>query len=101
MPSLENYDIIIIVVANAGDEELPPPMENFLVNLTLVNKHYLVVELGNYFGLENYFGCRLIVSGILDKLNWTKLNETTIDSTPNLDEEAIDNWLNYVQTNIL
>jgi flavodoxin len=100
-PSLERYDVVIVVAANTGDEELSKTMESYLMNITLTDKHYLVVEIGNYFGLDNYYGCRQVVSGLLDRLGWKKLGEKTIDSTPSLDEEEVELWLSFVQENIL
>lgn len=100
-PSLEKYDVVVFVTANAGDEELPPPMENFLSSITLTGKSYLVVEIGNYFGLNNYFGCRRVVIGLLDKLGWTFLGDLAVDSVPQLDEAALAAWVDEVQAKIL
>lgn len=100
-PDLENYDTIVVVTANTGDEELPAPMENFLTGLTLTGKSYLVVEIGNYFGLDTYVGCRRVITGLCGKLGWNLLGVTQVDSVPSVDTAALGVWLDDVQANIL
>lgn len=100
-PELKKYDIIIVVSANAGDEELPAPMENFLANITLTGKSYLVVEIGNYFGFKDPAGCWRVITGLLDKLNWKLLGKTQIDSVPCVDIKSLEMWLDDLQENIL
>lgn len=92
-PSLANFDLIFIVVSNIGDEELPQPMEDYLFNLRILNKKYVVCELGNYFGFENYCGCKSVVIKLLDFLGWTKLADISLDSLPTLDEDGLIKWL--------
>lgn len=96
-PSLDGYDVIVIVVPNSGDDEMPPQMENFLTSLTLIGKSYFVVEIGNYLGLYNNFGCRRVVIKLLDKLGWLMIGDEAIDSTPYLDEEAVEVYLKEMQ----
>ena len=92
-PILTEFDTILFVIPNVGDEELPPLIEDYLLNLIDLNKKYMICELGNYFGFENYCGCKKIASKILDSLNWEKISDVSIDSLPKLDEESLFKWL--------
>jgi len=89
---LLNFETVIIVVSNTGDEELPQPMEDYLFSLKTTNKKYIICELGNYFGLD-YKGCKSIVFKILEKLNWEKISDASVDSFPKLDNESLDKWM--------
>jgi flavodoxin len=92
-PCIADYDIVVVVVPNAGDEELPQPMEDYLFVLTATNKKYLVCELGNLFGFESYGGCKKVVFKILDALGWQLISDVSLDSLPTLDRESLDEWL--------
>lgn len=95
-PSLYQFDSIIIIVSNVGDEEISQPMEDYLASLTIKNKKYMVCELGNYFGFENYEGCKKIVFKILDSLGWKKISDISLDSLPFVDELNLKKWMNYL-----
>jgi flavodoxin len=92
-PNIEEFGTIIIVASNMGDEEISQPMEDYLFALKTQNKQYFVCELGNYFGLEEYCGCKKAIFQILDKLNWTKLSDISLDSFPELDIEKLEIWI--------
>ena len=92
-PNLEDFETITFVMGNTGDEELPQPMEDFLLNLKTRNKKYLICEIGNYFGLESYVGCKKIASRMLNDLDWTKVSDISLDSVPDLDLSSLDKWL--------
>ena len=92
-PDISGYEIIIFVIPNVGDEELPQSMENFLCNLKIINKRYVVCELGNYFGFEKYGGCKQFAIKILNALGWKKISDISIDSLPELDLASLNNWL--------
>lgn len=94
--NLENYNIIIFVLSNTGDEELMPQMEEFLEQLLIKNKKYILCELGSYFGIGKYHGCKKIAIQILDNLNWIKLTDMSLDSTPELDKEKLEKWLQEI-----
>ena len=87
---------MLFVVSNVGDEELCQPMEDYIYNIKLKSKKFLVCELGNYFGFENYVGCKKIVISLLEKLKWQKLSDISIDSLPNLDLESLYNWIKKI-----
>lgn len=95
-PSLNEYEFIIIILSNVGDEELPQPMEDFLCSLPLSIKKYFVCELGNYFGLEDYCGCKRVSFQILDNLGWSKLSDISLDSLPNIDFDKLDYWIEEI-----
>lgn len=92
-PSLVGHDLVIIVVPNTGDEELPEPMEEFLFDLTETGKRYAVCELGNYFGFESYCGCKKVVFSVLDGLGWHRVGDVSLDSLPTLDRDGLERWL--------
>ena len=92
-PYLENHDVIIFVISNTGDEELPKTIEDYLYLLNVKNKKYIICELGNYFGFENYNGCKKVAFKILDALGWEKISDISLDSLPNLDLDSLKNWL--------
>lgn len=92
-PSLVEYDIIIFVVSNVGDEELCQPMEDYIYSINLKNKSFLVCELGNYFGLEEYIGCKKIVEKLLEKLKWKKISDISLDSLPVIDLDSLEKWI--------
>lgn len=92
-PKIHQYDTIIFVVSNYGDEELCQPMEDYIYNIKIKNKKFLICELGNYFGFENYIGCKKIVIKLLENLNWQKISDISIDSLPKIDLESLNNWI--------
>lgn len=92
-PNLDQYDLIVLVLSNCGDEELMPQMEQFLTQLTTLNKNYIICELGSQNGIF-YTGCKKVAIQILKKLNWTLINEISIDSTPSVNEKILQGWLN-------
>lgn len=92
-PSLDGHDQIVVVLSNTGDEELPQPMEDFLYGLTVRDRQYAVCELGNYFGFENYSGCKKVAIKLLDRLGWHKVSDVSLDSLPTLDIGGLDAWL--------
>lgn len=93
-PDINTHDIVIFVIPNTGDEEIVQPMENYLLGLTgTCPKQYAVCELGNYFGFENYCGCKKVAFKILDTFNWTLFSDVSLDSLPKLDEAGLEKWL--------
>jgi flavodoxin len=95
-PSIKEFETIIFVVPNTGDEELPEQMEKYLIQMNEKNKKYIVCELGNYFGFENYCGCKKVVFKILDALGWKRISDVSIDSLPFLDTNALQTWLDQL-----
>ena len=97
-PSLLQFDTIIIVVSNVGDEEICQPMEDYLAALEVKNKKYMVCELGNYFGFEDYSGCKKVVIKILDTLGWKKISDVSLDSLPTLDMYGLNKWIETIKS---
>jgi flavodoxin len=89
---LDNFDFIFFIVPNVGDEELPEPIESYLLSLKTKNKKYFLCELGNYFGFE-YKGCKNIVFNFLDSLGWEKQSEISLDSVPSIDKKNLKKWI--------
>jgi len=99
-PSIEKYDIIIFIVSNIGDEELCQPMEDYICSIKLKNKSFLICELGNYFGFEEYIGCKKIVEKLLEELKWKKISDISLDSLPVIDLNSLEKWI-YKVINLL
>lgn len=98
---LPGYDLslfnpIIFVVPNTGDEEIPLPMESYLIRLTVRGLSYHLCELGNFQGTPNYVTCGRVVKRVLADLGWKELSAVRIDSYPNLDESAFKEWLSLL-----
>jgi len=87
-------DVVVFICPTYGDEELPHDMEDFLTNIKLENKSYVICETGNYFGYEDFqFGPAKIIEGYLKKLNWKKFYHTfSLDSLPLIDWETFYDW---------
>lgn len=87
-------DIILFVCPTYGDEELPLNMEKFLINLKTKNKLYVICELGNYYGYDDFeFGAKKIIEQTLIKLNWKNFhNNLSLDSMPTVDWNVFDVW---------
>ena len=87
-------DIVLFICPTYGDEELPSNMEKFLINLKTENKLYVICELGNYYGYDDFeFGAKKIIEQSLNKLNWKKFhNGLSLDSMPNIDWNVFDVW---------
>lgn len=98
----EDYDLYIFLCPTYGDEELPLPMEDFLINLKLKNKKYCVCELGNYYGYDDYeFGAYKLIKFMLNKLNWQEFyNPLSLDSMPNINWKSFDCWITNLNIKI-
>ena len=97
-PELRDLDLLVVVVANYGDEELQPDMEQFLLSISKGRCLYALCELGNYFGFEdNSFGCKKEAIRILDSLGWRCVYEISVDSYPELDESRLMPWVEAVK----
>lgn len=87
-------DIVLFMCPTYGDEELPHAMEDFLTNLTVENKSYVICELGNYYGYDDFeFGSKKIIEYNLKNLKWTKFYKgLSLDSMPNVDWKTFNKW---------
>ena len=96
VPDVSLFDVIVFVIPNQGDEELPKAVEDFLVNLQIRDKPYYLCELGNYFGLESYVGCKRVAKELLARLGWRCVNDISIDAVPVLDRAALKVWIEEI-----
>jgi flavodoxin len=105
-PNLENYSLVIIVTSNYGDEELPLPMEQFLLKIKEKNKFFTIIELGNYYGYDEYnFGAQKIIKNYLQSLDLQEFFPSlSLDSFPKMDIGLFLSWKekleHYVQNNL-
>lgn len=90
----ESYDFYVFVCPTYGDEELPWAMEDFLMRLTVENKKFTVVELGNYYGYDDFqFGARRLICGVLKSKGWVEaFPSLSLDSLPQIDWEVFNHW---------
>jgi flavodoxin len=87
-------DLVIIFCPTYGDEELPLGMEDFLLELRVSPKKFVICELGNYYGYDNYqFGALKIIKGHLMGLGWEEFfKPLSLDSLPQVNWEALEKW---------
>jgi len=87
-------DLVVFICPTYGDEELPHSMEDFLINLKVKNKNYVVCELGNYYGFDDFsFGAKKIIEQKLLNLGWKKFyNSLSLDSVPKINWNSFFSW---------
>ena len=87
-------DVVLFLCPTYGDEELPHDMEDFLLSMTEKNRKYVVCELGNYYGYDDFqFGASTIIEGCLNNLGWQKFYSSySMDSLPTIDWEPFLKW---------
>lgn len=92
-------DIVVFVCPTYGDEELPHNMEDFLQALEVKDKKYVICELGNYYGFENFeFGAAKIIEWELNRRGWKKFFPSfSLDSLPEIDWEPWEKWKKELQ----
>ena len=92
-PSLDE-DITLFICPTYGDEELPPAMENFLCSITCTKKLFVICELGNYYGYDDFrFGALKIIDAHLKSLGWNEFFPAlSLDSMPSIDWTTFENW---------
>lgn len=89
-----NEKITLFICPTYGDEELPLDMEKYLCELTETNRFYVICELGNYYGYDDFeFGAIKIIEYHLKKLGWNKFYPSfSFDSLPIMDWEPFLKW---------
>lgn len=87
-------DVVVFICPTYGDEELPHAMEDFLTNIQIESKNYVVCETGNYYGYDDFqFGASRIIEGYLNGLGWKKFYPSfSVDALPTIDWEPFDIW---------
>lgn len=93
-PAIEQYELILWFCPTYGDAELPLDMEDFLQKIKLTNKKFIVCELGNYYGYDDYqFGALKIIKSHLISLGWQESMEgLSLDSLPRINWDAYYAW---------
>lgn len=92
-PALDE-DVILFVCPTYGDEELPPAMEQFLMSIKEQDKQYVICELGNYYGYDDFrFGALKIIDAHLKNLGWREFFPAlSLDSMPYIDWDTFNRW---------
>lgn len=91
---LLDEDVILFICPTYGDEELPLTMENFLCSIIDTEKMFVICELGNYYGYDDFnFGALRIIESHLENLGWREFFPSiSLDSMPSIDWETFENW---------
>lgn len=101
---LSEYEVLLFCTPTYGDEELQDDMEEFLrtFDLDLAGKRFALVELGNYYGYDDYtFGAMSILRRRLTELHGSELCEPlSLDSLPKVNWEHLDRWVDYLNAHL-
>ena len=84
---------LIVFCPTYGDEELPEPMERFLVRngSSLAERDYGICELGNYYGYEKFdFGALRILDAEFQARGGRRIVAAlSLDSLPRVDWQSL------------
>lgn len=86
---------LIILTPNHGDAEVQEDVEKFLVARGHEIQTWVVIEIGNYYGFDDWsFGARERIALYLKKLGKGEeaLPGAGIDTLPQTDWKTIDRW---------
>ncbi len=94
-PTIDD-EIILFICPTYGDQELPEDMENFIYSTSETNRSYVICELGNYYGYDDYnFGALKIIESRLTELKWSKFFKSlSLDSMPSINWNVFNCWKN-------
>ena len=99
------YDLLIFFASTAGDQELQVDMERFLARVTvqLQGKHYVICELGNYFGYADFeFGAEKILHHVLNECGGTEFLEPfAMDAFPRKDWKGLTRWCSLLNQKVM
>jgi hypothetical protein len=98
-PELPVPDNLIIVTSNLGDEEVPEDVERFLVSRGNEFRNWTIVEIGNYYGFDDWnygAGNRIAMHFRYFKTANQTLIGVGIDSLPLIDFLTLDRWCDEV-----
>lgn len=92
--SIAEYDLFFWFCPTYGDAELPLDMEDFLQKLTIRDKRFIICELGNYYGYDDYqFGALKIIKNHLITLGWREdMEGFSLDSLPKVNWNSYYSW---------
>ena len=85
----------IVVVPNYGDGEVQAVMETFLVNTRLPLHHFAVLELGNYYGFDEWgYGAADKIHRLLSSRGGRPFfSHLAMDTLPKMDWPTLDRWI--------
>jgi flavodoxin len=101
---LLTHDLFLFFCPSYGDEELQSDMEEFFrnCNLDLTERWFVVCELGNYYGYDNFsFGPLSIIRDTLLERGGVELCEPlSLDSFPRTHWGHLDKWVGVLNGKI-
>ena len=101
---LAAYELFMFFAPTYGDEELQDDMEDFIVRSGFdpAGKHFVICELGNYYGYDNYaFGAMPILRKWLLQNNGREFfTPLSLDSYPKVHWEHLRDWTNQLNNRL-
>lgn len=101
---LAGYDLLLVFCPTYGDEELQDDMEHFLrkFDLDLRGKHFVICELGNYYGYDDFsFGALRLIRAHLLELGAQELcGPLSLDTIPRTNWNHLNRWVELVNTHL-
>lgn len=98
------YDLLLFFASTWGDGELQVDMEHFFARppLQLGGKHYVICELGNYYGYDDFeFGAMHIMRHHLEVAGGIELIEPfSMDSLPRKDWRGLARWCDVLSLKV-
>jgi len=98
-PGLAIPEGLVIVSPNYGDAEVPEDIEKFLINRSREINKWVVLEIGNYGGFDDWsFGARERIGLCMKKngLSEEALPGVGLDTLPRIDWGTLDRWCDTV-----
>jgi hypothetical protein len=92
---------LVIVTPNHGDAEVQEDVENFLVARGREVQRWVVLEIGNYYGFDDWgYGARERIALFMKKNGKgdEALPGAGIDTLPQIDWATLDRWCDTVLT---
>lgn len=85
----------VVVVPNYGDGEIQAVMENFIVEREYDIREFSVVELGNYYGMDDWaFGAAGKLARVLEARNARPFfSHLSLDTLPKIDWDTLGKWV--------
>lgn len=95
-------DVTLFICPTYGDEELPHDMEDFLLKLNVKNKLFVICEIGNYYGYDDFtFGAKEVIQRYLQSLGWKKFySGISLDVIPVIRWNVLNTWKDKLYENL-
>jgi flavodoxin len=101
---LADCDLFLFFCPTYGDEELQEDMEDFICrfSLDLSGKYFVICELGNYYGYDDYtFGALAILRRCLLDLRGREFcSHLSLDAMPRVNWGQLDRWVAHVNRSL-